>query len=50
MEGVLFEVRPLEPIAFQAVAALVIIAGAAACAIPAARAMRVDPATVLRDE
>jgi predicted permease len=50
MEGVLFEVRPLDPVAFQVVTVLVLITGAAACAIPAARAMRVDPATVLRDE
>ena len=50
IRGLLFEVEPLDPAAFAAVTALVCLVAVAACAIPAARATRIDPAIVLRDE
>jgi predicted permease len=46
----LFEVGPLDPIVFAAVNALMLIVAAAACATPAARAARVDPAVILKEE
>ena len=50
MEGVLFEVEPLDPVAFASVIALLIVVAAAACAIPAARASWIDPVVVLKQE
>jgi len=50
MQGLLYEVKPLEPVAFAAVGAIIAMVAIAACAIPARRATRVDPALVLRDE
>jgi putative ABC transport system permease protein len=46
----LFEVRPTDPLTFAAVAAILAATGLAACAIPAFRAMRVDPLVALRNE
>ena len=50
MRGLLYEVEPLDPVVFAGVTVLVSLVAAAACAIPAVRATRVDPAIVLRDE
>jgi putative ABC transport system permease protein len=50
MQGLLFEVKPLDPTVFASVTILLTVVAAAACAVPAARATRVDPAMVLRDE
>jgi putative ABC transport system permease protein len=50
MEGLLFEIQPLDPVAFASVIALLIVVAVAACAIPAARASWIDPALVLRQE
>ena len=49
MRGLLYDVEPLDPAAFAWVTAL-LTSVAVACSIPAARATRVDPAMVLRDE
>jgi putative ABC transport system permease protein len=46
----LFEVRPGDPLTFAAVAAVLAATGLIACAVPAARAMRVDPLVALRNE
>ncbi len=46
----LFEVRPTDPVTYAAVAALLMATALAACAIPALRAMRVDPLVALRSE
>jgi putative ABC transport system permease protein len=46
----LFEVHPTDPVTYAAVAAALVATGLAACAIPAFRAMRVDPLVALRDE
>ena len=50
MQGLLFEIEPLDPVAFVSVIALLLGVAAAACAIPAARASWIDPAVVLRTE
>jgi predicted permease len=50
VEGLLFEVSPLDPLMLASgVVSLALVAGAA-CAIPAARAARIDPVTALRGE
>jgi putative ABC transport system permease protein len=46
----LYEVRPSDPASFLAVVALVVATGAAAAAIPARRASRIDPAEALRNQ
>jgi putative ABC transport system permease protein len=46
----LFEVRPSDPATYAIVAAALLATGLAASAIPAFRAMRVDPLVALRDE
>jgi putative ABC transport system permease protein len=50
MRGLLYDVEPLDPAAFAWVTALLTSVAVLACSIPAARATRVDPAIVLRDE
>ena len=50
MRGMLFEVRPLDPVAFAAAAATLAAFAAAACYLPARRATRVDPTVALRQE
>ena len=46
----LFEVKPTDPVTYAAVAGVLLATGLAACAIPAFRAMRVDPLVALRNE
>jgi ABC-type lipoprotein release transport system permease subunit len=46
----LFEISPRDPITFAIVAGLLAIVALIACAVPAWRATRVDPLTVLRME
>ena len=46
----LFEVQAGDPLTYFAVAAALLLTGMAACAIPAMRAMRVDPLIALRSE
>jgi putative ABC transport system permease protein len=46
--SMLFQVAPRDPAAFTVATLVLIIAGLAAALIPARRAMRVDPITVLR--
>ncbi len=48
LESQLFGVRPTDPLTFAAVCLLLTTVAALACLIPAARAMRVDPAVALR--
>jgi len=46
----LYEVQPHDPLTFALVALILLGAAAVACAIPARRASRVDPAIALRSE
>jgi putative ABC transport system permease protein len=43
-------VSPTDPATLAGVSLLVILIGAAACAVPARRALRIDPASALRSE
>jgi putative ABC transport system permease protein len=48
--NLLFEVSPADPVALAATLGVLAVAGAAACAVPAWRAARIDPAASLRAE
>jgi predicted permease len=50
MDSLLFGVTARDPLTFLAVAAILVCVAAAACCIPARRAMRVDPMVALRHE
>jgi len=50
METLLYGVGAADPLTFGLVAGLLAAVSAAACAIPAVRAARVDPMLVLRDQ
>ena len=50
LSALLFEVRPADPLTFTAAATVLVAVAAAACARPALRAARVDPAVALREE
>ncbi len=50
MASLLFQVKPLDPLTFLAATAFFMLAALAACAIPAARAAKVDPMVALRHE
>jgi predicted permease len=49
LESFLFEVRPLDPLTYAAVIALLMVTAAVASWLPAQRARRVDPMLALRD-
>jgi ABC-type antimicrobial peptide transport system permease subunit len=50
MRKLLFEVRPLDPLAFGAAAVALTLFALLACYIPARRATKVDPIAALRRE
>ena len=50
IEGLLFSVSATDPAVFALLAALLLALAAAACYVPARRAMRVDPLAALRSD
>ena len=50
LRGLLYGVTPLDPLAWGAAALVLLTAGALANAVPARRAMRVEPLTALRTD
>jgi ABC-type lipoprotein release transport system permease subunit len=50
LDSLLYNVRPIDPTTFAAVAAMLVAVGVIACLLPARRAMRVDPMVALRCE
>jgi putative ABC transport system permease protein len=50
VRGLLFDTLPLDPAAYAGAALALGLVAAAACLVPAVRAIRVDPAVVLRSE
>jgi putative ABC transport system permease protein len=50
LTGFLFEVSPIDPLTFVAVASLVMVVAFAASSFPGLRATRVDPVVALRGE
>jgi ABC-type lipoprotein release transport system permease subunit len=50
LRGLLFEINPLDPTTLVSVICILLTVSALACYIPALRATRADPATVLREE
>ena len=50
LHALVFEIEPTDPPTFFAVAALLALAGLAACWLPARRASHIDPAVVLRSD
>ena len=50
IRGLLFGVRPFDPLTLGAVAILFCLVALAACLVPALRAARVDPLTAIRNE
>lgn len=50
LQAFLYDVPPIDPLTYSAVAALLIVVVVVACIVPARRAMSVDPAVVLDSE
>ena len=50
VEALLFQLQPRDPLTFAGAAAVLVVVGVLAAWLPARRAARLDPATVLREE
>ena len=49
IQTLLFQVQPLDPVIYGAVAALFALVATLACLVPSLRASRIDPLLALRD-
>jgi ABC-type antimicrobial peptide transport system permease subunit len=49
MQGLLYDVSPMEPTVIAAVALILGVVALAAAVVPAQRAMKIDPVTALAD-
>jgi ABC-type lipoprotein release transport system permease subunit len=49
VEALLFQLEPRDPVTFTGAAAMLVVVGVLAAWMPARRAARLDPATVLRE-
>jgi putative ABC transport system permease protein len=50
LSGMLYGIRPTDPVTFAAMSGLLLLVGVAASSIPAFRAARVDPMKTLREQ
>jgi len=50
MAGMLYGVRPFDPLTFVGVSAVLLLVSAAASSLPAYRAARLDPMRTLREQ
>jgi ABC-type antimicrobial peptide transport system permease subunit len=50
MSGLLFGVRPADPLTFGGVVLILILIAACACLLPARRAVAIDPIAALRSD
>lgn len=50
MQGLLYEVEPIDPAVFAAVTTFLVLVATSACTVPAIRATRVNPTIALRDD
>jgi putative ABC transport system permease protein len=50
LEGLLYDVRAVDPVSFSVMAAVLVASAAIACYLPARRATRVEPSAALRSE
>ena len=49
-EGLLFDVSPLDPATYAVTVALLTTAAVLACSLPARRALRIEPMSILKSE
>jgi ABC-type antimicrobial peptide transport system permease subunit len=50
LASVLVQISPRDPVTFASITAILVVVAAAACLIPARRAMRLDPLAALRKD
>lgn len=50
LRSILFEISPLDPVTLISMVSILLIVGLLACYVPALRATKADPATILREE
>jgi ABC-type antimicrobial peptide transport system permease subunit len=50
LPGILYGIRPLDPVSFVAMSVLLLLVSVGASSLPASRAARVDPIQTLREQ